>query len=166
MKLKHKKRSAGSAALISLNHMAEGWCGQLASALRAVCHDLRPPLYTVGSVATELWKWGGKVTLNLLCLLCPTRRCFPYGAGCRSVRHTARSAPSPATVFAPFAWQNGSGEGEIGHQYNYGRRWVQQIDRAHFVEEGERVFSGAGTRSKRYQLALEGKVGALCGMTI
>lgn len=155
-----------------LNHMAAvGWCIQLALNPEGVsmAHDWRPAHCTVLSVITELLKWSGEVTLGLLCLLCPTLRCFPYGAGCSSVRRRAQSAPSPAALPAPSARpteQHGPGKGEIGHQYNYGRRRVQQIDRTHSVEEGEGVYSGAGARSKRYQRALEGKVSTLCGMTL
>lgn len=154
-----------------LNHMAEeGWCVQLALNPEDfwvfMVHDRRPVHYTVASVITELVKWCWEVTLSLLCLRCPTLRCFPYGAGCRSVRRTAQSAPSPAALPAPsacFTVQHGSGKGEIGHEHNYGWRWVQQIDRTHSVEEREGVYTGAGPRSKRHQRALEGNVCTLCG---
>lgn len=122
------KTNKKACRFIMLNHMAEeGWCVQLA--LNAedfwvfMVHDRRPVHYTVASVITELVKWCWEVTLSLLCLRCPTLRCFPYGAGCRSVRRTAQSAPSPAALPAPsacFTVEHGSGKGEIGHEHNYG----------------------------------------------
>lgn len=77
-----------------------------------------------------------------------------------------RSAAPPAAVSAPSAGQNGFGEGEAGHEYNHGRRRVQPIYRAHLVQARQGVFSGAGPRSKRHQLALEGKVAARCAVAI
>lgn len=77
-----------------LHHMAEeGWCTQLApnpeGSWVSMAHDWRPVRCTVVSVISELEKWFGEVTLSLLCLLGPTLRCFPYGAGWRSVRRRA-----------------------------------------------------------------------------
>lgn len=43
--------------------------------------------------------------------------------------------------------QHGSGEGETGVQHHHGRRRVQQVDRAHPVEESQAVFIRAGPRS-------------------
>lgn len=127
-----KETPAGSSAVIMINHMADGWCIQLHLKLEgswvSEAHDRRPVPCTVASVIAELVKWPGEVTLSSLCLLGPTLRCFPYGAGCRSVRRTAHSAPSPAALPAPSACltaQHGSGNGEIGHQHNNGRRRVQ-----------------------------------------
>lgn len=130
-----------------------------------MAHDTSPVKCTVASLIAKMLKCSREVTLGLLCLLCSTLCWLPYGAGCHWVRRTAHSAPSPAALPAPspgLTRQNGFREGEIGYQHNYGRRWVQQIDRAHSIEQGENVYSVTRQRSKRYQPTSEGKVCAMC----
>lgn len=122
----------------------------------------RPVRCIVASVITELVKWSGEVTLSLLCLLCPTLRRFPYGAGCRSVRRAARSAQRTAHRHQLLSElrvsaQHGCREGQVGHQHNNGRRRVQQVDGTDSVREGEGVRSDGGPRPARHQRALEGK---------
>lgn len=125
--------------------------------------------YTVRQLQSPLSSWNGLGKWLWACSVSSAPRCAAFHTGRGAAQSGAQRTAHRHQLLSRLRLtvQHGSGKGEIGHQHNYGRRRVQQIDRTHSVEEGEGVRGGAGPRSTRHQRALEGKKArTLCGTAL